>query len=175
MRVYHGSNNKFEKFDYEQMGLNGTARGYGFYFTDSKEFARKYAHNGYILEVEFTGRKFLSEKKKTITKAQLKKLVIKLNELDEFLSNYGDTSYGQFNKVLTEAVDNLYNYNDNDVDIIGDICNSYGRKDVPLRELYLLAGYDSIKAVYENDELPHTVYIATVHEAYNIIGAERVV
>lgn len=39
--VYHGSKAHFEKFDYSKMGLNGTAEGYGFYFTDKKINCRR--------------------------------------------------------------------------------------------------------------------------------------
>jgi hypothetical protein len=40
---YHGSPNAFQEFSYEFMGRNGTAEGYGFYFTSDREIAEGYA------------------------------------------------------------------------------------------------------------------------------------
>lgn len=170
MIVYHGSKNKFEKFDYEYMGWNATSEGFGFYFTDSKQIAEGYA-SGFLYTVEFTGKKSLSSDKKTITKAQLRKFLTRLDETGQYLSNYGDTEYEGFNKVLSEAVNSTYN-SDDDVEMICGICNAYGNKEEVLQELYKMFGFDSIVLQAAWGTVPHKIYIATVHEAYNIISVD---
>lgn len=172
MIVYHGSKNKFDKFDYDKVGTHATSEGFGFYFTDSKQIAEGYGFEGFLYTVEFTGKKSLSSAKKTITKAQLRKFLKRLDEMGQFLSNYGDTEYEGFNKVLNEAVNSVYNWADDDVEMICGICNAYGGKEDPLQELYKMFGFDSVvlKADWGKE---HTIHIATVHEAYRIIQVEE--
>jgi hypothetical protein len=46
MRVYyHGTSSVFNEFSYKPIGTQGTASGYGFYFTDDKDTAKTYAMN----------------------------------------------------------------------------------------------------------------------------------
>lgn len=172
MIVYHGSKEKFDSFNYDKMGLNGTAEGFGFYFTDSKTIASGYAQDGYLYTVEFMGQKPLSFNSITITRAQLRRYLKRLDETGQFLANYGETAYEGFDKVMREAINSIYDFSDNDVDIIGGICTAYGNREEPLKELYKLLGYDSITVQAEWGAVPHKIYIATVHEAYNIINVE---
>lgn len=46
--VYHGTPNKFDTFDVERVGTQGTAEGNGFYFTTSKKFAQGYAKETWV-------------------------------------------------------------------------------------------------------------------------------
>ena len=41
--VYHGSPEDFTRFSLDYLGANGTAEGYGFYFTDQKSIAEGYS------------------------------------------------------------------------------------------------------------------------------------
>lgn len=173
MIVYHGSKQKFDQFDYKYMGLNGTSEGFGFYFTDSKQIAEGYAYEGYLYTVDFVGKKPLSYTSKTITKEQLTRYLKRLDETGQYLANYGETEYEGFNKVLNDAVNNVYHYSDDDVEMICGICNAYGCKEEPLRELYNMFGYDSIEVQAEWGIVPHKIYIATVHEAIQIINVEK--
>lgn len=174
--VYHGSKAQFNKFDHAKIGQNATSEGYGFYFTDQKSIAEAYAQNGFLYTVEFNGKKSLSNTKKTITRSQLKQFLAKLHELNEQLSNYGDIGFYGYDKVLAEAVNNEWEYNDNDVDLIASICNSYGSKE-PLQVLYDMFGYDHIKMTAEWNhglELEQTLYIALVNDIVNIVQVDTV-
>lgn len=54
MRAFHGTNSKFQKFDYNFM--NRMDYGYGFYFTVSKEYAKDYGK--YLLTCEIPDEKY---------------------------------------------------------------------------------------------------------------------
>lgn len=155
------------------MGLNGTSEGFGFYFTDSKHIASGYAFEGFLYTIEFLGKKSLSSTKKTITKQQLRKLFARLDEMDNFLANYGEVDFDGYNKVMNEAVNSTYEWADDDVEMICGICNAYGGKEEPLQELYKLFGYDCIEVQSEWGSEPHKIYIATVHESYKILSVEK--
>lgn len=174
--VYHGSKALFNKFDYSKMGLNGTAEGFGFYFTSKRSIAEGYAHNGYLYTVNFNGKKSLSSTKKTITKAQLKKFIIRLDELGQYLSNYGDTSYEGYNNVLQTTLDSEWSYSDNDVDLICAISNAYGNRETVLTELYKMFGYDHIKVTAEwgnSEDIENGLYIALVNDAFDIVNVDK--
>lgn len=169
--VYHGSPNKFTQFSYDSIGDNGTSEGIGFYCTDNRQIAAGYAckdtNNGYLYTIEFNGKKSLSSDKMTITKAQLKKYLLALQNADvDFLSNYGDVDYEGLNNVITEAVNNEYENNTNDVDLICSICHSSGNIEGCLTALYETLHYDSIilPAEWGKQEL----YIALVNECIKI-------
>lgn len=170
--VYHGSKAKFDTFDYQTIGLNATSEGFGFYFTDSKQIAKGYGGEGYLYTVDFTGKKSLSSTTKTLTKAQLGKFLTRLDKTGQYLANFGDTAYEGLDKVLRKAVNSAYDINENDVEMIADICNVYGSKGEPLQELYALFGYDCIIVNAQWGKGPHTIYVALVHEAYTIIKVE---
>ncbi|MCR8994610.1 hypothetical protein [Brevibacillus laterosporus] len=174
--VYHGSAMKFDRFDYDKIGKNATAEGFGFYFTSKKSIAENYAHKGYLYTVEFMGKKSLSSTKKTITKNQLKKFLERLNETGEYLSNYGDIKYEGFNDVLQNAVELEWENSNNDVDLICSICNAYGGKEEVLTELYNMFGYDHIQVNAEwgnSEDIENCLFIATVNEAFKIINVEK--
>jgi len=164
--VYHGSKALFQRFDYSKMGQNGTSEGFGFYFTNNRNIAEGYAQNGYLYTVEFNGKKSLSSTKKTITKNQLKKLLIELDKRGQYLSNYGDTEFEGFEKVLSEAILNVWEYSNNDVDMICDICTAYGSREEVLTTLYQMFGYDSIQVPAEWGQ--QDLYIALVNDIITI-------
>lgn len=172
MKVYHGSNQLFDKFDYEEIGTNGTSEGQGFYFTDNEDVAHGYGQNGYIYTAEFNGKKSLSSNSKTITRKQLAIYLTELNNQVDYLSNWGEVDYDGFDKVLKDAVEGEYDNNDNDVDIICGIANSCGDMETSLKLIYKLFGYDCIicDAEWDNQRL----YIALVNDIIKIEKVEQV-
>ena len=146
--VYHGSPNDFKEFMYKYVGKTGTSRGYGFYFTDIKEFAAGFKENdkGKLYEVYLKIIKPLDDVNKKITKIQLSKFISSLDpDGNDYLSNYGDIHHKEYNKILKHAIENEYLYNDNDVDLIHSIINANGsnfEKDYKI--LYKTLGYDGI-------------------------------
>lgn len=172
MIVFHGSQQLFDTFDYGKIGLNGTSEGKGFYFTDSINIASRYGQNGYLYTVEFNGKKSLSSDKKTITRQQLKKYLLALDEKTEYLSNWGDKDYEGLEKVLNEAVRGEYEQSDNDVDLISGISNACGDMESSLSLVYELLGYDSIMldAEWGNGQ---RIYIALTNDIINIVNVKE--
>lgn len=175
-KCYHGSAAKFESFSYSEIGKNGTNEGIGFYFTSSESIARGYAtkngNRGFLYTVEFTGKKSLSSDKKTITRGQLKHLLQKLGS--DYLNNYMEIDFYGIDRVIKETVNQLWDYNENDVDLISCI----GNADNNWNRLYGILesefGFDSI--VLENPSWgEHVIYIALTHNAYEILDVREVI
>lgn len=166
--VYHGSTKKFDKFSYEFLGENGTNEGFGFYFTDNLNVARSYARKnnqpGFLYTVNFKGKKALSLEKKTMTRQQLKKLLVEIG--DVYLDNWGEKKYTP--NRLEIAINNEWNYNDNDIDLLMSIASAIGANYEKIANLVnRLFGYDSIIApqTWGNQN----IYIAIVESAYEIV------
>lgn len=180
MLVFHGSDVKFDKFDYNFIGKNGTSEGIGFYFSDNKEIAKAYAsgtscnkyNNGYIYTVNFQGKKQLNFNKLTINKTALSKYLLALynNDID-YLSNYNDVNYYGVNRVLAEAVNSEIEGSSNDVDLICGIIHGAGDTEKCLQILYKTLGYDSI--ITTADWGSQNIYIALVNDAIDIINIEN--
>ncbi|MCI7480163.1 MAG: hypothetical protein MSA88_06985, partial [[Pasteurella] aerogenes] len=129
IQVYHGTSAKqIKEFDYDRIGQQGTADGQGFYFANKEDFAKGYQQEGgSIVKGYLNIQNALNPEKITLTKANVKKLIQKLDpEGDGFLSNFGDVDYEGYNNVLNEAVNNSFDSADNDVDLIGGIINGEG-------------------------------------------------
>lgn len=150
--VYHGSPYAFEEFNYKHKGMNGSSEGYGFYFSDDINIAEGYSKNtGNIYKTYVNIEKPLSDKSYTISKAELKKLLIALDKSDMadvesehwFLSDYGDIQFEGFQRVLNEATDLIYDGSTNDVDMISEIINT-SSPDRVYRALKQTLGYDGI-------------------------------
>lgn len=171
--VYHGGPEAFNRFDYSRVQTNGTSEGLGFYFTDDKRIANDYAKGGYILTARFTGTKSLNPEKLTISKSSLRAFLSALNKKVDYLSNWGDIDYEGYDNVLNKAIQNEYAFSTNDVDLIAGICNTTGNTEAVLTLCYELLGFDSI--VVEGDWTRGAMlYIATVHEAYEVISVTPV-
>ena len=155
--VYHGTPNKFDKFDYKFIGTQGSSEGRGFYFTDKKDIAKGYSKKGgQLIEAKIDIKKPISLEKKEITKADLKKFIDEYDKRERalydgegsgYLDNVGDINYKGRNKVLDEAVELEYNGSNNDVDIIHSIVNSSGGdNEFAYSVLKDTLGYDGIIA-----------------------------
>ena len=174
--VYHGSPADFNEFSLEYLGTNGTAEGYGFYFTDKKSIADIYSKGhegqrsekpGKLFEVYLDIKKPLSDTEVTMTRAQFKKFLTTLNkQVDadgeplDVLSNYGDVEWEGINKVLNYAMEIEYDGSDSDVNLVHSIINGTGNMKVVFDVLRKTIGYDGIivnEASWGGDQ---TIYIA---------------
>lgn len=174
--VYHGSPADFNTFSLKHMGTNGTAEGYGFYFTDKKHIAENYTRGregqqtgdpGKLFEVYLDIKKPLSDTEVTMSRAQFRKFLIELNnQVDsdgdplDVLSNYGDVEWEGLNKVINYAMEIEYDGSDNDVNLVSSIINGTGNMETVLDVLRKTTGYDGIivnEASWGGDQ---TIYLA---------------
>ncbi|MBQ9694712.1 MAG: hypothetical protein IJV69_08160 [Kiritimatiellae bacterium] len=150
--MYHGSPEKFTVFSSKKMGSTGTSRGKGYYFTPSKDFASGYADKGgQLYEVFLDIRKPLGYNNRTMTRAQIYKLIDTLDRKLEavngrdmgILMDFGDVHVQGRSNVLNEATDLLDN-NDSDVDIFAELVNMTNQYDIVANVTYEVLGYDGI-------------------------------
>lgn len=152
IRLYHGSKNLFEKFDFSKIGSNATSEGIGFYMTDSIDVAQAYSENDIILFTDFDLKtlKFHNFNKKYFTRNSLKRFLLKLHILqgyeNSFLWNYEDLeSYG-IDKAINTCIE-LHQDCESDADILGSlICGGAGVKDVNslYNDFFKIDGFESI-------------------------------
>jgi hypothetical protein len=146
--TYHGTDNEFKEFQYRMIGTHGTGEGKGFYFTDQEDVAKGYVNKegGKLIQAYLKIEKPLNYTKKTITKPQLAKFINKLDKdgTGNFLSNIGDVNHEGYNNLLRKAVNDEFEYNDTDVDMIHDILNVFGDYQEGYKVLYETLGYDGI-------------------------------
>lgn len=151
--VYHGTDADFDAFDMMKAGKNGRAEGYGFYFSDDREITSKYGEKQ--KKVYLNIKKPMYPDKVTLKKSELIKFVnalinYKSKEYDEswqdsFISNYVDTYGGTRASCVSEFVDQIMDYNDNDQDLIYEIANGAGMNyDVAGAKAFYNVLYDSI-------------------------------
>lgn len=171
MLLYHGTNNKFSEFSYDCIGENGTERGVGFYFTDSKDIARMYTeNNGYIMSADIYYQKPLSSSEITLSYNQIERLLLKIQEKTDILNDIQDVGYYGFDYVLNYAVKMFLQGSSNDVDIISDIIFVSRDAKLVLTTLYNTTGYDSIV----NIEDDYIIVIALVNDIIAINDFEQV-
>ena len=173
MKIYHGSKNCFKKFDLERAREHGTQEGVGFYCTDNKSVAYRYGSNGYVMTYEFKGKKAISSKKQTVSRKEWAKYILALDKEDEFLSNYGDIHWEGVDSVLNTALDNLLEDGDDDVEILGGICNASGSLSSPIELFYKTLGYDH--AIIDADWGNQKIYLILNNKALKLIETEKVV
>lgn len=145
--MYHGTPNEFTVFNpMLQGGKNGTAEGYGIYFTDSEEVAKSYGDkrmSGY-LNVTHPAR----ADRKTIKKGELVKLLKATTEVeakqyvddgdydnvkdalrDTWISNYVDTYSSTMSEAYKECADSILSMNDNDMSVIQEVMGGMAVRD----------------------------------------------
>ena len=175
--VWHGSPSDFNEFSLRYLGTNGTAEGYGFYFTDRRAVAESYARgteaqrhqgaNGRLFEVFLNIAKPLSNERVTMTREEFRRFLRELSRQTdadgnplELLSSYGDAAYEGAEAVMKEAERLEYDGNDNDVDIVHSIINAVGDKERVFRVLRSTTGFDGIVADNPKWGGDQTVYVA---------------
>ena len=123
--MFHGTPEEFYEFDTKKVGKHGSVMGSGLYFTSSLSYAEDYKDNdnGRVIATLLNIEKPLSRNKKTITKDQLKTFISKVVDSngEDYLSNYGDVYSLGYDKLLDKVVNQLYDYNTNDADLIEDV------------------------------------------------------
>jgi len=144
--AYHGSPQEFQDFSYEYLGSNGTSEGFGFYFTSDKSIAEGYAEGVMLKKVLLDIKKPLSFNQLTISKPELAQFLKVLDPTGEdYLSNWGETDYEGYNRVLNMAVEGEFSGADNDVDLISGIIQGSGRNaELINKVLKQTLGYDGI-------------------------------
>jgi len=144
--AYHGSPEDFQNFSYEYLGTNGTAEGFGFYFTSDRSIAERYSEGGFLKEVILDIKKPLNYETLTISKQDFATFIKALDPTgDGYLSNWGEVAYEGYNKVLNMAVEGEMSGSDNDVDLISGIIQASGRNAEAInRMLKQTLGYDGI-------------------------------
>lgn len=165
--VYHGSNAQFTVFDTAKIGsTTGTADGRGFYFTTDKDYARGYVTpSGKLFGVFLNIDNPLSYDSKTITKAQLKKILKEADKVEfaqegehYMLSNYADYTVVGIDGAINEASNLEYGYADNDVELIGSIIGGSGSFELIMNAVQKVTGKSGMIAPKDNDT---THYIVT--------------
>ena len=124
MKLYHGSHNDFNQFNFKHLGKNGKAQGSGIYLTTNPQFAKGYGDILYAVDI--VKGKALSLDKITISRTTLKKIILDLHDTVDYLNNINDVSYYGVAKVLNDTLKLQLEYNTNDVDIYNSIVNEAG-------------------------------------------------
>ena len=164
--VYHGSPNRFTEFSHSYMSTNGSAEGQGFYFTNKKTMAEGYKKDGgQLLSGYLLIKKPLSDSEKTLTRAEVKKLIETLDPTgDDVVINYdskgglGYPSRSWYARALEDTVNAVMRYSDTDSEILAEIANSGAGTRAVVTTIRKLFGYDGyiVEGKYEGA----TVYVA---------------
>lgn len=164
--VYHGSPNRFTEFSHSYMSTNGSAEGQGFYFTNKKTMAEGYKRDGgQLLSGYLLIKKSLSDSEKTLTRAEVKKLIETLDPTgDDVVINYdskgglGYPSRSWYARALEDTVNAVMRYSDTDSEILAEIANSGAGTKAVVSTIRKLFGYDGyiVEGKYEGA----TVYVA---------------
>lgn len=149
--VYHGSTAMFNEFKSKFIGHStGTADGRGFYFTTDKSYAEGFkAKDGRVIEAFLNIRDLLDYKKKTITKAALKKIIKEIDRAEfeadgehYFISNFGNYYDEGIDKVIDEATESNYDFCDTDVEIFNVLITSGADFDLTAKAIKNVTGKD---------------------------------
>ena len=164
--VYHGSPRQFTEFSAKFMSEHGSSEGQGFYFTDSKSMAQGYEKTGgQLLEGYLDIKKPLSDSDVTLTRAQVKRLLMNIDPTgDDVILNYdskggmGYPSKAWYSRSLNDAVNMIYDGSDSDSEILAEIANSGAGTEKTVRAARDTFGYDGyiIKGKYDGAN----VYVA---------------
>lgn len=155
---YHGTKSDFDEFMYDFIGAHGVEHGFGFYFTSRPEIAQSYGN--IIIEADLIIKHPLNTEKITITKQQVARWIKHYIDPtgEDFLSNYGDIGSESYNSILNEAIESLFSYNDNDVDILGECLQYLSKQTSPY------AAYKAIPEIFGKDGIIYSGYDDTYGE-----------
>ncbi|MHA1469019.1 MAG: ADP-ribosyltransferase-containing protein [Candidatus Asgardarchaeia archaeon] len=144
--AYYGTPTDFQNFSYEFLGTNGTAEGFGFYFTSNKSIAEGYADGGILKKAILDIKKPLNFVRLSISKQNLAVFLRALDPTGEgYLSNWGESSYEGYQQVLNTAIEGEFSGSDNDVDLISGIIQAQGGDAESIyKVLKQTLGYDGI-------------------------------
>ena len=164
--VYHGSTAMFTVFDKSRIGsATGTADGRGFYFTTDRDYALGYkTPDGQLFEVFLNIEKPLSYDKKTITKAQLRKILKEADRVEYeqegehyMLSNYANYNDVGIDGAVNEGANLEYDYADNDVELIGSLIGGSGSFDLIMDAVKKVTGKSGMIAPKDNGTIHYVV------------------
>lgn len=132
MELYHGSQHKFDKFNLENLGENGTAQGFGIYLTPNIDMAGMYAHTntgledktGYLYRVNADLENELSLDDLTISRDKLSDIIDYLHRENDILYDYGDIDFIGIDSVKNNVIEMLIDNNENDIDLMNDLANT---------------------------------------------------
>ena len=164
--VYHGSTAMFTVFDKSRIGsATGTADGRGFYFTTDRDYALGYkTSDGQLFEVFLNIDKPLSYDKKTITKAQLRKILKEADRVEYeqggehyMLSNYANYNDVGIDAAVNEAANLEYDYADNDVELVGSLIGGSGSFDLIMDAVKKVTGKSGMIAPKDNGTIHYVV------------------
>ena len=117
--VYHGTNANIDEFDLARSGEASGAEQYGsgVYTATNPQIASGYAdprkEGGNVMPLLSRANNLLdSEQEKQLTKTQIRQFLTKSPNLDDALWNYGDVGYEGKGRVLNEAINSVYDYQD---------------------------------------------------------------
>lgn len=164
--VYHGSTAMFTVFDKSRIGsATGTADGRGFYFTTDRDYALGYkTPDGHLFEVFLNIEKPLSYDKKTITKAQLRKILKEADRVEYeqegehyMLSNYANYNDVGIDGAVNEGANLEYDYADNDVELVGSLIGGSGSFDLIMDAVKKVTGKSGMIAPKDNGTIHYVV------------------
>ena len=178
--VRHGTKDAFTVFNpIGKGGQNGTAEGFGIYFSDDIEVTNKYGD--IQLEGYLNITKPAYDNKKTITKADLVKLIKATtkyevdewgeDERDTWISNYVNTYETTLERAYAEVAQNILRLNGNDKDIIQEIMVGMGiRTYESAYEFYDILtntlGFDGIVVKWQHNDGESNVFVAFNSEQF---------
>ncbi len=167
LKVFHGSNETFDKFDYAKIGQNGRAEGAGFYFTVNEKIARGYGDA--VKEVYLAIKKPLDYDAPGFKRLELRKILKQSAELeaarydqsigDGFLSNFGDVNYEGLSKVIAKAVDAIAS-DDKAIDQLGGLVGGGMDVEIVNTAVRNVTGFDGIKSKGFGNEGGDDIYVA---------------
>lgn len=183
LKVMHGTEADFTVFNpKESGGKNGTAEGYGIYFSDDAEITLRYG--GRQLEGYLNITKPAYDNKKTITMPGFIKLLKATTEYeakkwdmdikDTWISNYEDTYSNSLDAAYRSVAKQILEGNDNDKDIIQEVMVGMGIRNYnQAYEFYDILkntlGFDGFEVKWTHADGTSNVYVALDSNQFKLI------
>jgi hypothetical protein len=163
LKVYHGTNADITHFTHEFLGKSSGNIQYGssvLYTTNYPHTASGYADtrkdNAVVYPLYLSIKNPLnSELRKRLTKVQIKNLLQLAPDLSTALENYGDIEYEGFNKVFREALDSMFEYQEDTLlKTLFTINNDFFpyHNEEFLKAVYKVLKYDGVQVDFPDGE-----------------------